>query len=983
MSAPALCTRCHHSSPAGTLICPICKAPTSPPLEMATEVLASDEVAALAATAGVKNGDVLGGRYELLSMLGSGGMGAVYKAHDRELDRTVAIKVIRPELAGHPEMLQRFKQEIILSRQITHKNVIRIYDLGTAPGLVYISMEYIEGHDLGAILEKRKLSLAETEAMMRQICLALDAAHSEGIIHRDLKPQNILVSANGKVSVMDFGLARSLEEGGVTRVGMLIGTPYYMSPEQAEGKPLDTRSDLFAAGIIFYEMLTGVIPFQADTILASLLKRTREAPPEPHSVRQDIPADLSRIVTRCLQARPEDRYQSAGEILADLDARRVGLSAVAASVAPLPAPVAPAADRPAATRHIPFATIAGVAVVLAMLGFFLWKWTAGPSRTAMKPGQAVAVMVADFVNTTGEPVFDGTLEPMFNFAIEGAGFVTSYNRAQARRLAGQLGYAADKLDEGTARLIAVREGLDVVVTGTLSRDGSGYKVVAKAMDPSTGKTITTADATASGREGVLAIMPDLAAPIRKALGDSDSGKENKGETFTAGSLEAAHAYATGQDLLLNGDFDKAREAFATAVQKDARFGRAYASMAVASLNLGLRQDGEKYFKLALSHLDRMTERERFRTRGAYYIMQGDQQKCIDEYKALVARFPSDTAGHNNLALCYTQLRKMQPAIEEMQRAVDISPRHAMFRNNLALFNAYAGLFEPAEQHSKTAQQLNPSYAKSFLALAFAQLGNGQTAEAAATYGRLAQLGPRQASLATNGLADLAIYEGRYSDAIQMLEKGVAIDAALPDARGAAIKSVMLAYAQLSDGNTKAALSAASTAVTHSKASDIQYLAGRLLAAGKDIPRAQAVIEYLRTQPGPEPQIYAKLLTGRVALAQGNPRVAVNEITEANRSLDTWIGRFDAGSAYLDAGAFAEADSEFDQCIRRKGEALSLFVDEVPTFAYFPAVYYSLGRVREALQSSSFADSYRAYVAIRGQAGQDPLLAELNRKINKK
>jgi tetratricopeptide (TPR) repeat protein len=891
-------------------------------------------------------------------------------------------------------MLHRFKQELVLSRQITHKNVIRIYDLGTAPGLVYISMEYIEGQDLATLLESRRLSLGETESLIRQICLGLDAAHSEGIIHRDLKPQNILVSRSGKASVMDFGLARLLEQPGVTRVGMLIGTPYYMSPEQAEGRPVDTRSDLFAAGIIFYEMLTGVIPFQADTILASLLKRTREAPPEPRSVNGDVPEALSRIVTKCLQARPEDRYQTAAEIVADLQ-RVQDAPSDRAAVATLPAISSSSAienlesaGRASQGRRLPSArvlTAAGIALVLvaAGAGLFAWNWSGAPVRPARATGKAVKVVVADFVNQTGEPVFDGTLEPMFNFAIEGAGFVTSYNRAQARKLAGQLGYAVDKLDERSARLIAVREGLDVVVTGSLARNGSAYRVSAKAVDPSTGKTITTAQASASGREAVLAVMPDLAAPIRKALGDSDSGHELRGETFTAGSLEAAQSYATGQDLLLNGDFEKSREAFTTAMTMDPKFGRAYASMAVASLNLGLREDGEKYFKLALSHLDRMTERERYRTRGAYYIMRGDQQKCIDEYKALVTRFPSDTAGHNNLALCYTQLRMMQPAIEEMRRAVEISPKHAMFRNNLALFSAYAGEFAAAEQQAKTAQQLNPSYAKAFLALAFAQLGKGQTTDAASTYHRLSQVGPRQASLATTALADLAIYEGRYTEAIQMLDKAAQTDAAAGDGHGAAIKFAMLAHAQLSRGQSKAAVAAASAALTQSSAADVRLLAGRVLSAGTEIAKTQGIIDALNAEVGPEPQAYAKILAGRIALAQGKTRVAVKEITDANRILDTWIGRYDAGSAYLAAGAFAEADSEFDQCIRRKGEALSLFVDEVPTFGYFPAVYYSLGRVREALQSSRFADPYRDYLAIRGNAGQDPLVGDIHRRIKQK
>jgi len=204
-----------------------------------------------ASLAALQSGAVLGDRYEIIRQLGQGGMGAVYQARDREVDRMVALKVIRPELAGQPEILQRFKQELILARQVTHRNVIRIFDLGEAGGIKFITMEYIVGRDLRSLLiEKGKLPPAEAVAIIEQVCLALEAAHSEGVVHRDLKPQNIVVSGDGKVCVMDFGIARSIELEGMTRTGGLVGTPEYMSPEQVQGEKADARSDLFTLGII-------------------------------------------------------------------------------------------------------------------------------------------------------------------------------------------------------------------------------------------------------------------------------------------------------------------------------------------------------------------------------------------------------------------------------------------------------------------------------------------------------------------------------------------------------------------------------------------------------------------------------------------------------------------------------------------------------------------------------------------------------------
>src|SRR5215471_17585964 len=222
-------------------------------------------------------GTILAGRYRLLRVLGEGGMGAVYQARDQELDRMIALKVIRPELAGNPAILQRFKQELILARHVTHKNVVRIFDLGESDGIKFITMEYVDGEDLRVLLKRQgKFSPKDAVHVIEQVCRALDAAHAEGVIHRDLKPQNIMRDKQGRIVVMDFGLARSLESDGMTQTGALVGTLEYMSPEQALGSSLDQRSDLFAVGLIFFELLTSKAPYKADTALASLMKRTHE-----------------------------------------------------------------------------------------------------------------------------------------------------------------------------------------------------------------------------------------------------------------------------------------------------------------------------------------------------------------------------------------------------------------------------------------------------------------------------------------------------------------------------------------------------------------------------------------------------------------------------------------------------------------------------------------------------------------------------------
>src|SRR6202451_4922942 len=348
----------------------------------------------------LQTGDVLGGRDEILQMLGEGGMGAVYKARDRELDRFVALKLIRPELAANPSILARFKQELLLSRQVTHRNVIRIYDLGDADGVKFITMEFVEGQDLRSLIqEKKKFPPEEAVELMQQVCRALEAAHTLGIIHRDLKPQNIMRDKTGRILVMDFGLARTLEGDGMTQSGALVGTMEYMSPEQALGKPLDQRSDIFALGLIFYEMLTGQMAFKADSALASLIKRTQEqvAPVSDHDAT--IPRSVSSIVQKCLERDLELRYKTAAELLADLETWQGKRAGATLSFEPQIGPWG---------RTIPWPSItAGLIVVQLAIGGFRFRdtlFSRSPAQTNAAP--AVSLALLPFRNASGAPSFD-------------------------------------------------------------------------------------------------------------------------------------------------------------------------------------------------------------------------------------------------------------------------------------------------------------------------------------------------------------------------------------------------------------------------------------------------------------------------------------------------------------------------------------------------------------------------------------------------
>ncbi len=968
------CPRCRHRNPAGALRCAQCGAGLQTD-DQATIVGAPPGWSMVApagppvAPAPVTTGTLLGNRYEILEMLGEGGMGTVYKAIDRELDRVVAVKVIRPELAGNQKILQRFKQELILARQVTHKNVIRIFDLGVADGVKFITMEFIEGRDLASLLRERRFTPDESIRLIRQVCRALDAAHAEGVIHRDLKPQNIMVDEQGKVSVMDFGLARSVEMPGMTQTGLMLGTPAYMSPEQAQGRSVDARSDLFALGIIFYELLTGKLPFAADTVLASLLKRTQESPPPASEVDPAVPRAASDVVGKCLAIDPAQRYQTVAEVLRELDV-------LAGDSPATPAPMAPPRPqiKPWMWAAAGVTTLSLVALVVVVL--FGEKFFGGPPAK-IKP---VTLLVADFDNATGDPVFDGTLEPMFTLAMEGASFITSIRRDQALRVAGQLKPGVARLDESLARLVAVREGISAIVAGAVTRAGSGYEVSVRALDGVTGKQIAQRQTSASSKQAVLDTVGKLAAPLRRALGDAtpESVQLAAAETYTAASLEAAHSYAEAQRLRFAGKNEEAIRECLKAIDLDANFGAAYGSLAAMYANLGRREEAVKYYQQAMTRIERMTDREKYRTRGGYYLAVMDQQKAVDEFSALVKQYPADATGLSNLAFAYYLRRDMARALEEGRRALEIYPKNVPYRNNVALYALYAGQFETAAREARQVLEANPAYLKGYVSLALAELAQGQPAKTAETYRRMEAVSSLGASFAASGLADLALYEGRVAEAAAMLEKGMQADLSGNNPVAAAKKSAALAQAYLTLGRAPAALTAAERGLGWSKELSVVFPAAQVYLEAGQTAKAAALAAELDKRLEPVPRAYAKLIEGGLRLRQGQATAALPLFEEARKLADTWLGRFELGRAYLAAGAFPQADSEFDLCLKRRGEATDVFLDEVQTYRYLPAAYYYLGRAREGLKSPGAADSYRAFLALK--AGEDPLVADARRRL---
>ena len=936
-------------------------------------------------------GQAFGGRYHIVRLLGLGGMGAVYQAWDDALAVVVALKVIRPEIAGDPEAAQaierRFKQELLLARQVTHKNVVRIHDLGEIRGIKYITRPFIDGEDLATILERDgPLPFPRVLKIARSFISGLVAAHEAGIVHRDLKPANIMIDAEGEALITDFGIARSTgapasapadvmpkhgtNPGSVaahTVLGAVVGTVGYMAPEQAKAQPVDQRADIYSTGLILYDMLGGRVRIErAENAVAELMGRTTAAPPLLRTFNPDVPETIDKIINRCLQPDAAARYQTTAELAADLD--RLDETGKMRRI-----------SRALTTRLV--TTVVSIFIVLITLTWWLARGT--PPKVQPAP---VSVLIADFQNTTGEPVFTGAVEQALSISMEGASFISAYSRPKAKQVAEQL-KAGAALDAPMAQLVANREALNFVLAGSIERDGSKYVISARALDVTQQsgepRVVAQSKITARNRDDVLAATGRLAAALREKLGDTDVSTEQQkpSETFTAASLDAMRAYARGQDLQVAGKLPDALAAYQEAVSLDQGFGRAYAGMGVIYGNLRQHAKAEESYQQALKHTDRMTEREKYGTLGAYYLqVSHDYDKAVENYEALVTRYPGDRGGHGTLAYAYLNRHEMDKALSEVRKALDLEPGNVLQRMNYAMYALYAGEFATAIAESKKIPDKSDFYPYALLTEGRAMAASGDVTSARDAFSQLDALGSDGASLALIARADLAMYEGRYAQALDLLRAQPAKGVTLPPFQ-LARRNVMIAEALQALGKKKEAAAAALQATKAAQEDEILIPSALVLGAAGQHAAAEAIARDLDNRLLPQSRAYARLISADLALNDKRLPAALDALREGKQRLDSWFVHLLLGRTYLEAGQAPEAQQELELCLKRQGEVTDVFFADSATLRYLPPVHYWLARAQQMLGNAGARQHYEWYVKIRGETDAvDPLLIDARARL---
>jgi len=728
----------------------------------------------------LRRGTVFAGRYEIIEELGKGGMGKVYRVEDKKINQEVALKLMRPEISLDARTIERFSNELKMTRMISHRNVCRMFDLGEEKGTYFITMEYVSGEDLKSFIKRAApLGQSRTMAIGKQVCEGLAEAHRLGVVHRDLKPSNIMIDKDGNVRIMDFGIARSLETKGITGAGVMIGTPEYMSPEQVEGKEADQRSDIYSLGIILYEAVTGRLPFEGETPLSVAVKHKIEMPSDPRKFNSQIPEDLSRLILKCLEKDKEKRYQSAGEL--DFDLMKIEKD-IPTTEREIPKHKAITSREITVTVGLKKLLIpASIAVVLTMIAVLVWRLL--PRKEGLPaPKIKNSIAVISFENQTGDNTLAYLQKAIPNLLITsleqtGGLYVVTWERMQD--LLDKIGKNdVETIDRDLGFRLCRMEGVEAIVLGSFIKAGDMFATDVKILDVDSKRLLKSSSSKGEGIGSILKTqIDDLCKEISEGIGVAGQKIELEKMPIadvTTNSMDAYRYFLRGTEDLRKMYLENALKSLEKSVEIDPGFAWAYYHLANIYNYGGNIEARNKAIEKANALSGKATEKERLFIEARYAgMIERNRAKRFGIFQEISEKYPKEKTAYIALGLLYHQNGNYEEAIGQFNKALELDPNYGEAHNGLGYTYIQMGKYEKSIEHFEKYASLNPEDANPLDSMAEAYFLAGRLEEAIAKFKAALEIKPDFFGTYSS-IGYIYALKENYPEALRWIDKYIAM-----------------------------------------------------------------------------------------------------------------------------------------------------------------------------------------------------------------